>query len=639
MVDQVATQTDTTSPSDADGFGNENVPPDVSELPNRYAELERSYRLGYTEGAFGDHSPTPPAELTGERQSVWKDGFGEGLQRHEIYKRGFRAGVETVLTNAGPPSEREEDLSPDQESAWQFGYAAGTAWASSVLNASGNGEEPHQRVPTSSRDVTDADIPPEAASPFFNPYTNRAHAYRAGYMYSAFGVLSDEDWASSEFADQWEEGSVDGYARLKAYKLGFRDGVETKLARVRQSAVPADLQSDQAEAWKLGQLAGMAKADAVEGQIRRKAMSMPGYALSDRSIGSKRESFGWAYWQEFGSDQCIYLEAHESSTEDTVTYKSYALGSQIYPKYRELGHWDGFLGPPVADTTIVSDGSGWMSKFHGGEMYWSQDTGANALAGKILKHWKSLGGVRSYLRYPTSNTSPLDVDRGTITTFQGGDIYKWDDAPAPFDLRGVRITYAGMNCFGDTDEAMSDEPYPIFTVLKPKRRLENGQIVRQEGTSILGPEESALGGGSYARDMLLYEGAPAEVGGIAVVLMEYDDGDKNAYRADVEAAVTSLLVGATGFATGVGGPALGALVGWLAQTGGPAIVSAINSALGTDDEVIGKHVHIVTPRQLIDMARAHPMREQDIAAFKFGHHQLLSGHDATYKVYFNVTFV
>lgn len=618
------------------------APEDVSTLPNRYAALESAYHLGYTEGAFGQHTPDPPTDLDEAHQSVWKDGFGEGLDRHEIYRQGFRAGVWSAAEGAGSPAP-PEDLSPDQETAWAAGAAAGLGWAEAAGPAPGEPGRPETPHPSqgrapATRTVTDTEIPPEAPTAFRNPYADRARAYAAGYLSGAFGVPSADTWAGSSESDAWNEGILDGSDRLRAYKNGFRDGIEARLARTQPAQMPGGLPPDQREAWRLGQAAGTAKADAVAAQLRAKASSVPGFVVVDGPIGSKRRSFGWAYWQEFGAARCVYLQAHESPGDDATSYRAFALDREIYPKYRELGYWDGPLGEPVADTAIAQDGTGRFGTFRDGEILWSPRTGAHALSGRILEHWKARGGLAGHLRYPTSSVGRLEVDRGVGATFEGGDIFFWDGAPAPVDVGDVRITYAGMNCFGDTDEAMEDEPYPIFTRVLPKRRLEDGSLVHEQGSSMIGPQEDAVGGGSYPRNLVVYEGRVAGLGGLGVLLMEHDSGDKNAYRAQVEAAVQTALGGLAAGATAVAGPAVGALVAWLGQMGAPSIVSAINDALGTGDETIGNHVHTLSPRRLIEMAQAAPMTEQRIAAFKFGQEPLLSGHDASYKVYFDVSF-
>jgi hypothetical protein len=65
------------------------------------------------------------------------------------------------------------------------------------------------------------------------------------------------------------------------------------------------------------------------------------------------------------------------------------------------------IGVPVTDQTTTPDGQGSFNSFQSGSaIYWSPPTGAHVLTGPVLTHWKNLGGVNSYLGYPTSDIGP-----------------------------------------------------------------------------------------------------------------------------------------------------------------------------------------------------------------------------------------
>ena len=98
-----------------------------------------------------------------------------------------------------------------------------------------------------------------------------------------------------------------------------------------------------------------------------------------------------------------------------------------------LQHWTtagGFrpgVGLPTTDQTTAPDGVGYFNRFQGGgAIYWSTATGARLLTGPILDRWNALGGINSYLGYPTSDiapwASPPPGKSGDICSFQFGQI-------------------------------------------------------------------------------------------------------------------------------------------------------------------------------------------------------------------------
>jgi hypothetical protein len=342
-----------------------------------------------------------------------------------------------------------------------------------------------------------------------------------------------------------------------------------------------------------------------------------------------RTDAGWFYWQEFGPAGAVFSE---------IPGETYALDGPIYQTYQSLGSFRDALGRPTTDTVPVGDTRGRRSGFEHGEIYWTATTGAHALQGKIGQHWIDLGGPASYLGYPTSSRLEEPVDHGWANTFEHGDIFHWGGSV--IDVGGLTIRYRGLNCFGDTSESGADEPYPLLTVLHPAKRSD-GSPNPALSVTVIGPEESAVGGGSYPRDVVLYRNVASNLGGVNVSLMEHDEGDKNAYRAEIEGAVratigvaTAALTVAVGV-TGVG-LAVSGLIAWAGQEGGTLLTSAINSAVGTDDDWIGDRTYTFGPKAMIELAATAPLRERDIE-FRFGHQgNPISGDGGSYKAYFDV---
>jgi hypothetical protein len=490
----------------------------------------------------------------------------------------------------------------------------------------------------------------ETSGDFVNPYADddpdRAQAYRDGYREGAFGGHGTQppDSLDAELADIWQQGNNAGHDRYEAYKKGFDAGVNAALAQ-DPAPDPPFAPGDLAAGWTHGRDDGLRHGLQVAETIQAKALETEHFEHGDWPIHHKRlPGGGWRYWQEYdGKQRCIFVQVPGDLPGD-----AYAVDAPIYQAYQDLGGAEGVLGLPVGDTTPVPDGRGRYTMFRKGEIYATATT-LGVVHGRIAQHWHDLGpagtqgprGPFSYLGYPTNRQWDNLDDGGRGTTFEGGDIYWWPGEPDPVDLAGIAIRYRGMNCFGDTDEAFADEAYPIFTILGPLRRNLDGSYTADERThAILGPEQNAVGGGSYPQNMEIYRGAIGDVGGVAVRLMEHDSGDENAYRASVEAAVRTALGAAAGAiaATGVGLP-VAALAAWLLQAGAGPIANAINEALGTGDDTIGSTVFSKTPHELYQLARdggrAH---EQDIE-YQFGHEVLLSGHGGSYKTYFDVVLI
>ncbi|TCP48465.1 LGFP repeat-containing protein [Tamaricihabitans halophyticus] len=95
-------------------------------------------------------------------------------------------------------------------------------------------------------------------------------------------------------------------------------------------------------------------------------------------------------------------------------------------KHWEDAQWEaGTYGYPISNTESTPDGRGTFSDFvgddgQGASIYWSQETGANGIKGRIRSHWAVNGATGSYLGYPT--TDELDTPTGKRSNFEGGYI-------------------------------------------------------------------------------------------------------------------------------------------------------------------------------------------------------------------------
>jgi hypothetical protein len=306
-----------------------------------------------------------------------------------------------------------------------------------------------------------------------------------------------------------------------------------------------------------------------------------------------------------------------------------AVWGDILKKWAQLNWENGPMGYPVTDETATPDGIGRFNHFeNGGSIYWTPNTGANAVWGDIRKHWESMGWERSYLGYPTSDEVDFP-EGGRANTFQNGGIYWWPDTGA-IDLRDVVIHYTGLHCFGETDwdqSSSADEPYVILSISTPER-----------SATLVSQIYEDVDGGEARPDLLeLYRGKPYGIN-LGVVLMENDFGDPNVYRADVEKIVGGVHAAGT-LALGLGIPGVGPVIAAIAGPGlgalMPAIAEAINNLFDFGDDRIGGSTVTLSARQMVLLAARTNNSTFKGIGFK-SETPLIAGSGASYKVYFGI---
>jgi len=209
----------------------------------------------------------------------------------------------------------------------------------------------------------------------------------------------------------------------------------------------------------------------------------------------------------------------------------------------------------------------------------------------------------------------------------------------PFSIAGsglavqmpeVALRYVGFRCFGVTDGPGDDEPFFTFGVVPI--------VVESKRTVQTRVYEDVEAGSSHADSMELYRGMPLGAA-VSMVLVEQDDGDPNRFRSVVEKAVNSAGEKTTAALATV--LAVGAALAIAAQIVSvvalPAITDAINSLLGSGDDLIGTSSIAVSPTDMIRLARTD---RQDFFGIR-AHLEtpLISGQGASYKAYLDVIAV
>jgi uncharacterized protein with LGFP repeats len=103
-----------------------------------------------------------------------------------------------------------------------------------------------------------------------------------------------------------------------------------------------------------------------------------------------------------------------------ATSGKFLLQGAILQKYNEVGASNSLLGSPISNEQ-PGPGGGRYSKFEGGGIYWTPQTGAHVVLGAIRDTWRNdYGGPAGPLGYPTADQQ--DIPGGCQQTFQHGTI-------------------------------------------------------------------------------------------------------------------------------------------------------------------------------------------------------------------------
>ena len=115
----------------------------------------------------------------------------------------------------------------------------------------------------------------------------------------------------------------------------------------------------------------------------------------------------------------------------------------IEQKYLALGGCGSVLGAPVQAEAGTPDGIGRFSVFEQGSIYWSPQHGAFEVHGKIRDEWAATGWEAGILGYPLTDETPTPDGIGRFNVFEQGSIY-WTPDTGAHEVNG-RIRDAWAN--------------------------------------------------------------------------------------------------------------------------------------------------------------------------------------------------
>jgi uncharacterized protein with LGFP repeats len=142
-----------------------------------------------------------------------------------------------------------------------------------------------------------------------------------------------------------------------------------------------------------------------------------------------------------------------------ATGARYVMGS-IRDAWLASGGTSGYLGFPATSDTVA--GKGAFVRFQGGDVYWSPTTGTRIVRGDILDAYRAAGGATGYLGFPTTSDAATPEGRGYVVRFQGGDIYWSATTGARVVLGSIRDTWLATGGSGGYlgFPTTSDTPVP-----------------------------------------------------------------------------------------------------------------------------------------------------------------------------------
>ncbi|MDO5511257.1 alpha/beta hydrolase-fold protein [Corynebacterium sp.] len=102
----------------------------------------------------------------------------------------------------------------------------------------------------------------------------------------------------------------------------------------------------------------------------------------------------------------------------------------------------GVIGSCVNNEYPVEDGM--RQDFRNGVAYWSPDTGAHALHGRINARYHHIGGPASWLGFPTTGETATPDGKGRFVHFEHGSIY-WTAATGAFEVPAATMAVWGAD--------------------------------------------------------------------------------------------------------------------------------------------------------------------------------------------------
>ncbi|MGQ0508801.1 MAG: Ig-like domain-containing protein, partial [Myxococcaceae bacterium] len=148
----------------------------------------------------------------------------------------------------------------------------------------------------------------------------------------------------------------------------------------------------------------------------------------------------------------------------------------ILAHYNTLGGANSVVGNCRSDEQVAPDGNGKYNHFRAGSIYWSQATGAHEVHGEIRKKWAVLGWELSAIGYPTTDELIPPDGTGRLSHFQIGSIY-WSPNTGAYEVRGlIRDLWASIGYERSALGYPTTDELDTFNKVGRYNHFQNGSI-------------------------------------------------------------------------------------------------------------------------------------------------------------------
>ncbi|MFI0166466.1 LGFP repeat-containing protein [Streptomyces sp. NPDC017095] len=187
--------------------------------------------------------------------------------------------------------------------------------------------------------------------------------------------------------------------------------------------------------------------------------------------------------------------------------EGHSVDGAIWTEYTQTPGVQESLGCPKSDEIPVPKDGGARQVFEHGSIYWSPNSGAHAIWGLIGDKWGQLGWEAGSLGYPTSDEIRLPDGKGVRQVFQGGSVY-WSPDTGAHPVWGRIGERWGMAQWesGRYGYPISDE-VQVPGVKGVSQMFEHGPIAWS-------PEETSNPQYAQARDLYLTPSSSKRDGGL-----------------------------------------------------------------------------------------------------------------------------
>ena len=195
--------------------------------------------------------------------------------------------------------------------------------------------------------------------------------------------------------------------------------------------------------------------------------------------------YGTAYCGAYGNRNFFYLFSDWfGDPRETVDVRT-----PIQRYYESIGGESSYMGRAINKEVCERKGGGCYQNFSVGDIYWSENTGAWDVSGRIGDRWALLGREDGLLGYPTSTEGKGLINGGAYQKFEHGRIY-WTKDIGAWEISGriYEAWYEQGTEWGElgypTSSEQTDENGIVY------QQFEHGRIYLENENTWITPEWS-----------------------------------------------------------------------------------------------------------------------------------------------------